>query len=361
MTRVLQVVADGRPGGGTTHVLDLLKGLGGGYDLGLVTQSGSYLSRAASEIGIHVIELDFFRSRLDWRLSGALIKAFRAFAPDVIHAHGGRAGFWVANSRPEIPFIYTVHGYHFTGKRGIARVAGMLAEKRIASRARVVILVSNHDLEIGRRYGILKSGQDLRVVYNGVHRSNQRPRSGESRGIDISFIGRLEEQKDPLLFAKVMGLLPQRRAMLVGDGPKMGELCRYLADENIANVAVVGAKSHSDVMDILVDTRVVVMTSRWEGLPILCLEAMSVGTPVVAAAVGGLREIIASGRTGGLVLSRRPEDFAEAVETLLGDAGRWQEMASNAAEDISARFSIDGMLASLRTIYADAVEATTSA
>jgi len=91
--KVLQVVADGAPGGGTNHVMQLLRGMSN-VDCGLVTQNGSYLFEQASKLGIPVIGGEFFRSRLDRQAVSTIKSAIGNFSPDLVHCHGGRAAFF---------------------------------------------------------------------------------------------------------------------------------------------------------------------------------------------------------------------------------------------------------------------------
>src|SRR5215204_665001 len=92
--RILQIVADGSPGGGASHVLDILGGLSNVYSLGLVTQANSYLLTKASSLGVECFGIDFFRSRLDARVPVNLREVVRKFRPQLLHIHGGRAGFF---------------------------------------------------------------------------------------------------------------------------------------------------------------------------------------------------------------------------------------------------------------------------
>ena len=148
--KIMQLVADGRPGGGTTFVLALLEGLcrDALVENSLICQRGSYLSQRATEMGITVFELDFFRNRLDPRVPKQLSRILKSIHPDVVHVHGGRAGFFlsfVPKSIPKLNVIYTVHGYHFAHKNWMGKVLGALAEAWVSRRVDCTVFVSNYD------------------------------------------------------------------------------------------------------------------------------------------------------------------------------------------------------------------------
>ena len=119
--RVLVIVADGRPGGGTTHVLQILKGLPDCTSFELVTQSGSYLLQEAQKLGIPCHGLDFFFSRLNPAIPITLRRICSSAQPHVAHVHGGRAGLFFSLARIDVPTLYTVHGFHLLQKSLVLR------------------------------------------------------------------------------------------------------------------------------------------------------------------------------------------------------------------------------------------------
>jgi hypothetical protein len=101
--RVLEIVADGNTGGGTEHVLQILRGLSNIRALGLITQANSHLLSEAHALGIKCFGMNLFRSRADARVPFELRKIVRKFEPQLVHVHGGRAGFFVPLQRLTLP------------------------------------------------------------------------------------------------------------------------------------------------------------------------------------------------------------------------------------------------------------------
>ncbi len=126
--------------------------------------------------------------------------------------------------------------------------------------------------------------------------------------LHIGFIGRLEYQKDPLLFVEMMEFLPEYSATIVGDGALAPMVKQEIVKRGLSGrVHMVGELSHGEALKILATLSVVVLTSRWEGLPVLVLESMGMGVPVVSMNVSGLEEIIHDEVNGMLVEKRRAE------------------------------------------------------
>jgi glycosyltransferase involved in cell wall biosynthesis len=97
------------------------------------------------------------------------------------------------------------------------------------------------------------------------------------------------------------------------------------------------------------------MTSRWEGLPILPLEAMQAGVPIVATKVGGLNEIIEDEKSGLLVDSRSATDLAHAVMRISEDNTLRRRIIDNARTRVADLFSEERMLSSIDAIYREMV------
>lgn len=348
--RVLQVVADGSPGGGTTHVLQILRGLRDEVSLGLVTQRNSYLLREAKALGIPSFGIEFFRSRLDLGVPFSLARIVREFEPGVVHAHGGRGAFFCALARMKAPFVYTVHGYHFVNKFRLASWLALNAERLIARRAKEVVFESKYDARLAKEHGILRdSSARSSVIRNGISSRGGSVSRGAEPG-HVGFIGRLETQKDPLLFLDVVEQLPGYTATIAGGGALEGEVENRIRRGGLTRVESLGSLSHEESLEVLSRFHVLVMTSRWEGLPILPLEAMRAGVPVVATNVGALEEIIEDGESG-LLVDRSPRGLARAVARLNQDRGFRERIIENGRQRVNALFSEERMLSEILDVY----------
>jgi glycosyltransferase involved in cell wall biosynthesis len=349
--KVLQVVADGDPGGGTTHVLQLLEWLRAESDCLLITEPGSYLADKAAGLGVKVRGVDMFRTLRAPLSLRTMQAAAREFKPDLVHAHGSRAATFVAVALPRILSIYTVHGFHFLGRPGLASTLRSPIERYTMSRFDFVIFVSGHDARNAERLRLLSQGQESRIIHNGVPLFEVRA-GPPNADPPIGFVGRLEYPKDPMLFLDVAEKFPDVPAIMVGDGGLTPLVQQEIARRALRHVRLVGAMTHEGILSLLPDLAVLVITSRWEAFGLVAAEAMWAGVPVVAADVGGLSEVIEHGESGLLVEGRDPDVFAEAVRRLLGDRELRRRMTRNARERVRALFSQDRMLEQTGQVYA---------
>lgn len=134
----------------------------------------------------------------------------------------------------------------------------------------------------------------------------------------ILFVGRLVPQKDPMLLIDAFRLLSSRhknaRLLFVGQGPLEAELRRGSAD---LGDRIAFADRREDVPNLLKASTCLALTSRWEGMPNVILEAMAAGTPVVATKAEGVAELVGEGEFGTIVHSRDPRAFSAALEQIL--------------------------------------------
>jgi glycosyltransferase involved in cell wall biosynthesis len=149
-------------------------------------------------------------------------------------------------------------------------------------------------------------------------------------------------------------LLPEQKSRLrlaiIGSGPLFSKIETKIKDAGIANVVwLPGARD--DVANLMHSFSVFAMTSIAEGTPVVILEAMASGLPIIATNVGGIPEVVIDGQTGKLVSSADTTAFAKALSTYIvatdtlaehGAAGRKR------AEDI---YSVEAMLAAYMGLY----------
>lgn len=344
--RILHLVADGSPGGGTTNILGLIDDLiTGGLrpnDVALVVDRGSYMAQQAKERGIELHEVSFFRSRFDPSVLRGVRQAIDTFRPTIVHAHGGRGMFQLASRTRSRTWkaIYTVRGYHFTQKPFPLRQLAVQAERRISAFVDRTVFVCHADHRLSQRWGII-GNRSCTVIHNGFDPSvvsghvNPIPRQ-------VAFLGRLNYQKDPLLFLDVAAELTSRgyTFKLIGGG-EMEEVVRQKTVQLGLQTAVTfcGALPHQRALAELQTAQVLLFPSRWEGFPIAPIEAMYMGVPVVASAVDGVPEIIDDGTTGFLISTRHSCDYAAAVRRVCEDPALWQDMSTRGREDVLNKFT----------------------
>jgi len=351
------------------HVLDLAEGLlQGGYRVHLI-YSGLRIDRTFSERLSALSEMA--QSRLDMRRAPhvsdlSAIRRTRAYLRrqgpfDVIHAHSSKAGLIARLSAVgnDGAVVYTPHcPYTMNPTLGpLAYRLGRTIERTLSGRTDTIIAVSpderDHLIEIGIRAELVK------CIPNGVDFSSwgdkgeARRRLGLPRhGVGLGFIGRLSEQKDPVMLLRAFARLAAEREdvylAMVGTGPLETEARGVANDLGIDHrVFWLGYRTAREVMPAF---DMLVMPSRYEAMPYVLLEALSAGLPIVSTRVGGAALTIDHGSNGYLIDSRAPESLADALRPLI-ESPSLRERFSEASRRASFRFTVSEMVEQTHALY----------
>lgn len=198
----------------------------------------------------------------------------------------------------------------------------------------------------------------IHVIGGGIDPARFSPASGGAEPeFDLIFVGRLAPIKRVDLFlaavARVAARRPGTTAVIVGEGPLRASLEEQAALLDL-RARVVFAGRQQDVASWLRRSRVFVLTSDSEGLPLSAVEAMMCGLPVVAPAVGDLPDLVEEGVNGHLVREREAEAFVQPLLELLQDEER-RRGAGAAALAKARRYTVadasrlwDGLLEQVR-------------
>jgi glycosyltransferase involved in cell wall biosynthesis len=164
----------------------------------------------------------------------------------------------------------------------------------------------------------------------------------------LAFAGRLTAQKDLDVALAVLRALPEVRLLVAGDGPeraRLEEAARDLGDR----VRFLGPLPRSEVLGLLLAADAAILTSAWENFPHGVVEALAVGTPVIATRTGGVAEVVRDGDNGLLVEPGDASAFAAAVERYLTDDALRERLHAAAAPSV-AGYRPDVVYARLETI-----------
>jgi glycosyltransferase involved in cell wall biosynthesis len=298
---------------------------------------------------------------IDLSLPLRLAALFRRHHVNVVHTHNrlplmyGALGGRLAGA----VVIHTRHGPG-RGKRReqwLRRAAGKLLHKYVA--------VSPELRDLARELQDC-APEKLAVIENGIDvekfgaASAARREARESLGIPadawvVGSVGRLAPEKDyPLLVRAVAPLLgPAARLIIVGDGVEAGTIRAEVAARGVEPyVLLPGARD--DVPRYLAALDVFALSSRMEGLPLVALEAMAAGRPVVATAVGGLPGLIEDGVSGFLVPSGDEETMRRKLATLRDDPAQASALAARGQARARERHSGEAMVRRYLTLYTEA-------
>lgn len=168
----------------------------------------------------------------------------------------------------------------------------------------------------------------------------------------IVSVGRLVPWKQFEGVIDAVGRLEPASLIIVGDGPSRERLERRAEETAADRILFTGALAHAETLAIMREADMFVLNSTYEGFSHLLIEALSLGVPTIATAVGGNPELVRHEENGLLIPARDTDALAEAIERLLGDGALRARVSAHARESaraFSAEAMIDRTSALLRT------------
>ncbi len=218
--------------------------------------------------------------------------------------------------------------------------------------ARHVVVPSEYLAAMARGWGL--GARPLEVIPNAAPETPDELEAGVPRA-GFVFAGRLTRQKALGTALEAVARVPEARLLVVGDGPERAELearARSLGLDG--RVRFAGSKPREEVLRALAGAQAAVLSSDWENFPHAAVEALAVGTPVVATSVGGVPELVRDGVNGLLVPPGAPDALAAALRRML-DSPELGERLQAAARRSVAELGRDRVYGRLETILAEAV------
>jgi glycosyltransferase involved in cell wall biosynthesis len=288
-------------------------------------------------------------------------------APLIVHTHSSKAGIlgrWAARAAGAEIIVHSIHGFGFTPAQSPpVRLAYLLLERITAPLTTHFIAVSGSNLEEGvrrrlfprERVSLIRSGMVLED-----YRRSPRPREEVRRSLGIpagaplvGMVACFKPQKAPLDFVRMAALVaarhPEARFVVAGDGELRGEMEAAREREGLGERLLLPGWRR-DVPDLLHAMDLLVLTSRWEGLPRVVPQAMAAGLPVVATAVDGTPEAVTEGVTGFLAPPGDVALLARRVSLLLENPARAAAMGAEGARRV-AEWDAAAMVRSQEELY----------
>jgi glycosyltransferase involved in cell wall biosynthesis len=353
------------------RVLFLVDSLAGGGAESVVANLVNYLAQNKSDMTCHVVTLyhtdkkylsgknfPFHCLNLGTKYSlkgiGRLTSYLSTSQYDIVHTHLFPANYYAAITSLRFPRIRWIHTEHSVWNRRRQFPIVRKLEATVYSRFDITIAVS-HLVAVSLKQWLPSIQAKVRVIPNGVSIPEVQRYSIDLPSAEhaILFVGRLERVKgiDILLKAFASLSLPAI-LLLAGDGSQRSELEELALALGISDrIKFLGFQA--DVQQLMASVDCVVLPSRWEGLPMVALEAMALGVPVVAAEVGGLAEVIEHLVTGWLVPPEDPQALARTLREVLFNKRQSCYVGQNARQRIIESYSVEVMVQKTLNVYSE--------
>ena len=277
-------------------------------------------------------------------------RVIRETKPTIIHAHDMKASFYVALTCGKIPFVSHVHNNN-VDSRGLS--VKSILYYYAAGKAKHIFWVSKSAYE-GYAFHDKFKGKSS-ILYNVIDADEVYRKAAQDKNeydYDIVYVGRLTPPKNPQRLVEVLTGIekkyPGMKSAIVGTGDLEAETKRKRQELNAEEcIDMLGYSSNP--YKIIKSAKIMIMTSRWEGLPMCALEAMALGVPIVSTPTDGLKEIVEDGKTG--YLSDKDEVLIARCVDILENESLYQKLHQETLKKAAVILDIKSYKVALDKVY----------
>jgi glycosyltransferase involved in cell wall biosynthesis len=332
-----------------------------GYDVRVVSMTPlEEMGRQAVSEGLPVTSLDMQRGRADWRSFRHLVDQLQSWHPHLLttfmyHANimGRLAAKWAG-----VPLVVTSVRSERIG--GVWRDWAM----RLTRWMDHCHSTNSHQVAESMCKRGLLSRHKLRVIPNGIDADALQATADEAARVRAELgvrssefawlaVGRLLPQKDYPTLLQAFAPLAQRptRLLIAGRGPLLDELQQQAERLGVASRVMFLGVRH-DIAALLAAADCFVLSSAWEGMPNVVMEAMAAARPVVSTHVGGVAELVQAGTSGLLVSPRDPGALSQAMRHMMSlSEEERKEMGRSGRDHIVSHYTMGTMVNRWMTLY----------
>lgn len=341
--RILQVITLCELGGAQSVVINLSNSLCNKHEIIVAAGDGNGKMWGLLNSKVKREHIPFLHRALtpldEFKVILDLKRIYKKYQPDIIHLHSSKVGILGRIAFPKARIVYTVHGFDSIR---IAYRKYLPIEKALQNRCQAIVGVSKYDEANLHKEGI---DNNVSCIYNGVSlpvditHNNPFSHIKNYKG-KVLCIARLAPPKRIDLFLKVASLLPQYAFIWVGN-------LKDISEEYSTNVYFIGNIPNAGIYNEYVD--LFMLASDYEGLPIVIIEALACGKPVVASAVGGIPELLNG--ENGFAVHNDAKEMAEKIDFILSDKELKERMGHAAKQTYLQKFTVDKMVDGYMAIY----------
>jgi glycosyltransferase involved in cell wall biosynthesis len=378
---IMHVIARLNVGGAALHVLQLAREQQRrGHDVvvvaGTLAAGEESMEYVADELGVSVRALPGLQRELSVRADGAAVRELRSLIrarrPDILHTHTSKAGatgrvaaLLAGRARPHA-IVHSYHGHVLSGYFSPRRQRVFRLVERLLGRSTGALIAVSDEVRDdlvafgvapAERVVVVPYGFDLPEWTGADDEARERVRAELGVGPEtfvVGWAGRLTAIKRPLDLVRTLHSLVALGVdavlVLVGDGEDREQteaLARELGVED--RCRLVGFQQGMRAWYAAFDATL--MTSANEGTPVVAIESLAAGRPLVATRAGGTGTVVADGESGFLEAVGDTDALARRLALLAGDPELRAQLGRHGADDVRARFATERMTDELDAVY----------
>lgn len=364
--KVLHIIGGGEFGGAEQHLLTLIKNIDPArFQVSVACLFAKPFAEITEDAGINTVVFEM-GSKFNLKIIPLLAAYIKKEGFAIVHTHGvranlvGRLAARMAGIKPVVSTVHSVLAFDYA--RRLERFINWFCER--STRGLTTHFVTVCDLLARQlvREGI--NPDQVTTIHNGLEleKYRQLPEPGNIRAEFkisddtplVGIVARLHPVKGHrFLFQAVQRALAEvagLKLLVVGSGPDRQELEGYARELGIEG-SVIFTGFRKDIPEIMQDLDLVVLSSLSEGLSLTIIEAMAVGKPVLATAVGGTPEIISDGRDGFLAPPADAAALANKIVCLAQRRDTADKVGQAARATVREKFSAAGMARKTEQLY----------
>ncbi|KQL33382.1 glycosyltransferase [Psychrobacillus sp. FJAT-21963] len=318
--RILHILSTDGLAGAENVAMCIISNLSESYDFAYASPSGSIekIVNSRNILYLPMNKLSIMQIR----------KVIKEWEPEIIHAHDFTATVKSLIAGFNIPVISHIHQHPMwlksVNKYSILFFLACIKTKKIIVVTPAIKESTFLSSIFNKKSIILKNIVDTKLIEKQASKPT-------NKSYDIAFIGRFEDVKNPLGFIDVISQtvveLPNMKVVMMGEG-SMEKECRELIREKGLgkNIELIGFMNNP--YPILKNSKVLVMTSKSEGLPMVAIEALSLGKPIIVPKLEGLESVVDSSCG---IICKEEREFVKGIISLLKSDEKYNEMALGAS------------------------------
>ncbi len=364
--KILQLIDGGFLGGGQTNALSIAKNADeSSFEISISASGGGKF-----EDEVHRNNIAFYPIELPKLLRTKYLKKLEKLYDeqrfDLIHTHGGVAGFYgriLKKHHPEMKCVHTIHGIHYINSGNLLRknVSKTIEQYLVQFTNRTICETHNDFLTAVKNKIADRTKTD--IIPNGIDVSkfaNLKKNTGlitqlglNTDNFIIGNISRFDEQKNQQLILQAAYFLirkyPKMRFVFVGSGKHLEQMRDLVRDSKLEEY-VVFTGEQENLADYYSIFDIFVFPSLWEGMPYVLLEAMASRLPIICSKLPNLLEVVKSDYSAFTINPRDMDDLFRKISAMYQSKELREELAQNAMIE-STQYDVSETVPKIEQVY----------